>query len=197
MEKLANVSAEAVKKATGRSWDEWVELLDREGTRALSHKELAKMLEGYSLNGWWSQMIAVGYEQAHGKRVKGQTAKGFQAGVRKTFPLNVQQAWELITSPKGVECWLGVRGGLDFKKGEPYRTVEDVTGNIRVVRKQSHLRLTWQPPEWENHSSLQIRIIPGGKKSAISFHHEGLPGEKERERMRKYWKGILEQLLKK
>ena len=36
-------STAAVAAATGRSWEDWVELLDREGARELKHTAIARL----------------------------------------------------------------------------------------------------------------------------------------------------------
>jgi hypothetical protein len=42
----------------------------------------------------------------------GQTqATGFQIGVRKTFSISVRDAWNLLTSKKGIPTWLGEVAG--------------------------------------------------------------------------------------
>ena len=38
------ISEAAVRKATGKSWDEWFDLLDSEGADALPHKQIARLL---------------------------------------------------------------------------------------------------------------------------------------------------------
>ena len=70
MGKHAGVSDEAVAKATGRDWNGWLAALDRAGASTLAHKEIAALLNGKLgvASGWWSRMIAVGYEQARGLR---------------------------------------------------------------------------------------------------------------------------------
>jgi hypothetical protein len=58
------VSGETVKKATGRDWDEWGRALDGENAHTLTHGEIARLLhETFNVGDWWSQMVAVGYEQ--------------------------------------------------------------------------------------------------------------------------------------
>lgn len=44
IEKWNKVSNTAVQKATGKSWDNWIKIIDKEGGDSLSHKEIAKML---------------------------------------------------------------------------------------------------------------------------------------------------------
>ena len=38
------ISVEAVKKATGKTWDEWFILLDRLGAGKMEHKLIARLL---------------------------------------------------------------------------------------------------------------------------------------------------------
>jgi len=76
-ESINNISSIAVKKATGKSWDDWVKAIDNLGGEKLSHKEIARILydKGYIKNGWWCQMVTVGYEYAKRRRIVGQTEK--------------------------------------------------------------------------------------------------------------------------
>lgn len=67
--RLAGVRTEAVLKATGRAWDEWLRVLDRAGARRMPHQEIAALLaRKFAVPGWWCQMVTVGYEQARGLR---------------------------------------------------------------------------------------------------------------------------------
>ena len=98
-QQYSGVSSEAVAKATGRDWDQWLEFLDGLGAADLSHKEIVALVAGPGEldNGWWQQSVTVGYEQARGLRVIGQTSTaGFQIGVQKTLPVPVEAAWRLV-----------------------------------------------------------------------------------------------------
>ena len=195
-----SVSDEAVQKATGKSWDEWFELLDEAGAEEMSHKEIAELLmeKGYieEGGGWWAQSVTVGYEYFKGRRVKGQTADaGFQLGVQKTLPVEAEGLWQVITSPNGLEIWLG--SGLHkmaFEAGETYRTAEGTTGEIRTAYPAERLRLTWQPADWENQSTLQLTLLDKGDKTALNFHHEKLSGPEQRKEMKSHWQQVLKQL---
>jgi len=39
--RLAGVGSEAVERATGKGWDEWLRVLDRAGAKTMTHKEIA------------------------------------------------------------------------------------------------------------------------------------------------------------
>jgi len=116
---------------------------------------------------------------------------GYEFGLRKTFPINLQDAWQFITSSKGIRLWLGEAVGFQLEKGASYRTSDGACGIVRVVNPEVNIRLTWQPAGWGKPSTIQIRTISAGEKTIISFHHENLPGADEREQMRVRWEGVM------
>ena len=194
---LNRVSAEAVQKATGRTWDEWLALLDAEKAETMSHRQIVNFLAGNNLvtDSWWQQQVTVGYEIARGRRGTGQTADaGFQIGVQKTIDLPLNRAWELLTSAEGIRTWLGNAPRLNLRPRTRYRTPDGTAGEIRTVDEGRKLRLTWLPRGWKRATTLQITLVPNGDKTSIRFHHEKLDGERERERMYSHWRDVLERL---
>jgi uncharacterized protein YndB with AHSA1/START domain len=119
---------------------------------------------------------------------------GWQVGARRTFEIKLQQAWDMLTSPEGVKIWLGDSPGIEFKKGARYKTLQGTSGVMRVVNPGNHLRLTWQSSGWSNASTLQVRLIPNGEKTVISFHQEKLLDASQRQSMRQHWLGVLDQI---
>ena len=127
--------------------------------------------------------------------VVGQTkAVGFEIGVRKTFAISVDQAWALLTSPAVVDRWLGAGAAVAWAKGTRYTTADGTTGEIRVAKPLSHLRLTWQPPGWAKPSTVQVRVIASGEQTVISFHQEHLAGPTQRALMQQRWQAVLDYL---
>ena len=127
--------------------------------------------------------------------ILGQTGSaGYEIGVRRTFSISTQRAWELITSSAGLRLWLGDVAELRLEEGLPYETREGASGTIRVVQPGGHLRLTWQPPDWKDPSTIQVRVIPKGEDTTISFHQERLAGGREREEMYHRWQAALDGL---
>lgn len=126
----------------------------------------------------------------------GQTAAaGFQVGVRRTFPIPVQEAWRLITSPEGLSIWLGEVGSVDVEVGQMFQTEEGITGEFRVVNELENIRLSWTTEHGTTPSTLQIRTIPvGDHKTTISFHQEKLSGPEVREEMKRRWEDVLGRL---
>jgi uncharacterized protein YndB with AHSA1/START domain len=125
----------------------------------------------------------------------GQTKNvGFQIGIRRTFPISVEKAWDLLFTDNGLKIWLGelISGGFSIHQG--YQTKEGTIGHIKVLKPLSHIRLTWQKHDWQNISTLQIRIIATKSGTTISFHQEKLLDANQREEMKKHWENILMKL---
>ncbi len=197
-QKFSGVSGEAVERATGRDWDEWLAFLDGLGARSMNHKEIVALIAGPGelSNGWWQQSVAVGYEQARGLRVIGQTSgAGFQIGVQKTLPVSVDKAWSLLVEGQGRDAWLGKTGPMKFRKGETYTAPDGRWGEVRSAVAGQRIRVTWCSPELEQPSTLQVYLLPSGENTSVRFHQERLSNMDERERMRTHWRETLERLL--
>jgi uncharacterized protein YndB with AHSA1/START domain len=199
-DRINNVSSDAVKKATGLGWDDWIRFIDGHGGGELDHRGIVALLGrvGGIHSGWWQQMVTVGYEHATGRRIVGETGDaGFQLGVQKVIPLGRGALWELLTSPVGIEAWLGSVAELAFEPGTPYETSHGLVGEIRTVRPGERLRLTWQPADRQAATTLQLTLsCPRNTdhRTTLRFHHEKLAGPAEREDMRAHWKGVLDTL---
>lgn len=71
------VDDESVQAATGRSWDQWCDLIDAWPGRSDGHAAIAKFLqESYEIDAWWAQTVTVGYERITGLRQPYQQADG-------------------------------------------------------------------------------------------------------------------------
>ncbi|MBB6672181.1 SRPBCC family protein [Cohnella nanjingensis] len=133
--------------------------------------------------------------------MRGQTASaGFQIGVRRTYPISPERAWAFLLSPEGLKLWLGELSQLELQAGHRYTTEEGTTGELRVVNPVRQLRMTWQPKGWEQHSTLQIRLIPSSsdpEKTTISFHQEKLRDAHAREAMKRRWEEVAAGIMEK
>jgi uncharacterized protein YndB with AHSA1/START domain len=192
---LDRISSDSVREATGRGWDGWLEALDAAGARDWDHKEIVAHLgrEHPALSSWWRQSITVGYEQARGKRVAGETADaGFQVGVQRSVTLTATEAWELLTSRP--ELWLGEGASVSFAEGERYDSPA-ASGEIRAVKPGDRLRMTWQPEGWPAPATLQLTLAESASgKTAIRADLEKLPDADAREAMRTRWREALERI---
>ena len=117
---------------------------------------------------------------------------GFQIGVRRTVPVSEQQVWDVLLSPDGLRAWLG--GVATVEKGERFSFPGGLSGEIRVYKPGSHLRLTWQRPEWDEPSYVQVRVLPARTGTTLSFHQDHLAGPSDREEMKAHWEQVIERL---
>ncbi|MGO0059165.1 SRPBCC family protein [Brevibacillus fluminis] len=126
------------------------------------------------------------------QKVTGQTKSvGFQIGVRRTFPIPADRAWELVTTGEVADMWLGTSGKIMLEPGATFGTDAGVNGQLRIVKPQQQLRLSWQKAQWDKPSTLQIRFLAAkGEKTTISFHQEHLANAAVREEMRMHWEQV-------
>lgn len=194
----AKIGDDAVAAATGREWSEWIELLDDWGAAEKGHAATARHLAAeHGLSGWWSQMVTVHYERTQGLREVGETASGhYQVGVQRTVHLAPDEAWERLTGADGLAAWLGDGAPSSLEEGTDYTLADGTTGEVRVVRDGSHVRLTWQPEGWRAPSTLQVRVNEAASgRATLSFHHEQLPDAEHREALREHWRDALDRLV--
>ncbi len=118
---------------------------------------------------------------------------GFQFGIRKTFPVSSEKAWDYLFSENGLVIWLGkLKNEIEIKK--EYETENGITGLVRVFKANSHIRLNWKLKNWENMSTVQIRVIENTGKATIAIHQEKLLNIEQRAEMKEYWNEIMKEI---
>ena len=172
--KLAGVGSQAVLKATGRAWDEWLKVLDRAGAKAMAHKDIAMLLSRkFSVPDWWCQMVTVGYEQARGLRVVNQTAQGFRANASKTVDVGVDELYAAWSDGRQRARWL------------PAAPMQ-----VRRATEHKSMRITWDGAE-----DLDVGFFPKGEgKSVVQLQHGKLPNAAAVARRKKFWTEALARL---
>jgi uncharacterized protein YndB with AHSA1/START domain len=165
---------ETIRAKTGKTWAEWLAVMDGAGMITRTHPEMTSWLhaEHPGVSGWWLQGVAVGYERARGLRVKGQTPEGFSVSTTKTIAVPVETlyaAWSADRRPH----WL--RGDeLEVTTANPPKA-------IRARWGKSHLAVSFSSK--------------GKAKAAVTVEHLKLPTAKEAERMKAFWKVQLDRLV--
>jgi hypothetical protein len=175
MMKLAGVGSEAVMKATGKAWEDWLKVLDKAGAVNLPHKDIAGMLgDKFGVPGWWQQMVAVGYEQARGLRAVHQKAEGFSASASKTFQSNLEKIYKAWNDPQLREVWL---------PGAPLQVRRSTDGKS--------MRITWTL----GNSNVDVGFYSKGPdKTVVQIEHSKLSGEEAVQAQKAYWSSGLERL---
>lgn len=197
--KLAGVTDTAVEAATGEGWDGWLASLDYRDATGVNHKKIVAILDNAGVeNQWWQQQIAVGYEQARGMREVGETAgAGFEIGVQRTLPIAQDRLWELLLSADGRRLWLGDISAGALEAGATYETADGIHGELRTIKPEERLRLTWHPDDWDTDSTLQVSLAcprNSVEKTVLRFHQERLADSGTREAMREHWRAVLDRL---
>jgi hypothetical protein len=81
---------DAIRKQTGRGWDEWCALVERFPGHKHGHpKIVTHLMSEYDLDGWWAQGVTVSYERIRGLRLPNQNLDGtFTANRSKTITVD-------------------------------------------------------------------------------------------------------------
>jgi hypothetical protein len=66
---FAKISEEKIKERTGKSWKQWVSILDRLDVETNGHRFVVMTIyREYKLSSWWSQGVVIRYEWERGLR---------------------------------------------------------------------------------------------------------------------------------
>jgi uncharacterized protein YndB with AHSA1/START domain len=163
---IAGMSDDAVVKATGRTWIEWVRTLDAARATEKAHLEIARYVASLGTPSWWAQMVTVGYERIRGLRATGQRRDGaYEASKSRTFPVPVEQLFDAFADAKLRRKWLGV----------------SIT--VRSATRPKRMRITW-----EDGTQVQVGFFAKGEqKSSVAIQHEKLADKQTAEAMKKAW----------
>src|SRR5205807_1163891 len=121
------MSDEAVEAKTGKTWSRWFKHLDAAGAKKMTHQEIvAHLRDKHDVRPWWTQMVAVTYEQARGLRDVHEKPGGFEISVSRTVAAPLSKTYKAWTDEKTRKKWLP----------------SDVT--IRTATTNKSLRLDWE-----------------------------------------------------
>jgi len=173
--RLAGVGSDAVARATGKAWDQWLGILDKAGAAAMPHKAIAKLLsEKYAVPPWWSQMITVGYEQARGLREAYQKSDGYSASVSRTMSAGVERLYGAWADPALRSLWLGAA---------PVVVTRSTDGKS--------MRLAWKT----GGSRVEVNFTPqGALRSKVAVQHGKLEDREAVAEKKGFWAGALGRL---
>ncbi len=174
-EKFGGIGNEAVEAKTGKNWQQWFGILDKQKAGGLSHKQIAELVhEKYKMTAWWSQMITVGYEQARGLRVKNQNSLGeFRVDVSKVVETSLEKLYKAVAEEAERKDWL--KSKLE----------------VRLANKNKNLRANFKG---KSANLLFAFSKKGETKCQIVVTESKLADKQEVEKQRVYWKSALTKL---
>ena len=165
----------ALVNATGKTWRQWLAVLNEIKARDLSHKEIAARLrQDHHVSGWWAQMLTVRYEQEIGRREPGQTCDGdYKVGVSATFEGDMDA---LLT--RWIQCF------------DPQTEFDGVARtdapSVSKTEKWRYWRIAL-----EDGSKVTALFSQTNGKARAQIDHEKLADQEAVESWRAYWKREL------
>ena len=140
----------------------------------MTHQEIAAHLsEKHDVRPWWTQMIAVTYEQARGLRDKHEKPAGYEISVSRTIEAPISKAFKAWTDEKLRRKWLP----------------SNLT--IRKATANKSLRITWE----NGRTSLAVAFAAkGNDKTQVVAQHSKLPDAKAAAKMKTFWAKALDGL---
>jgi hypothetical protein len=164
-----------VKEVTGRTWEEWLSILDRSGARDTKYRETVNFLiDEHAVEGWWAQAITTAYERSRGMRVKHQQADGFTVYASKTIAVPVNVVYDAFVNPRRRRKWL-----------------TDATMRLRTSQPGHTARFDWSDGSTRVSVSFEEK---GPSKSTVAVAHERLPDADEAETTKASWRQRLADL---
>ena len=164
-----SMSDEAIRRRTGRGWEEWFDLLDEWGAAERTHAEIARWVaDEHGTDGWSAQAVTVTYERARSLRAVGERPEGFAITASKTVAVPVDRLYETFVDESLRERWL--------PEGELRE---------RTASKPKAARFDWGDGETRVNVGFTAK---GEAKSAVALEHERLADAAEAERMKTFWR---------
>jgi uncharacterized protein YndB with AHSA1/START domain len=170
---VAGMSDAATAKATGRTWAEWVRVLDDARAMEKPHREIAGVVSSLGTPSWWTQMVAVGYERIRGLRARGQQRSGFyDAGKSRTFNVPLDALYAAFENARTRQRWLKTK----------------VT--VRSASPLKRMRLAW-----DGDAVVEVVFTPkGDAKSVVTFTQRKFPTKAAADAAKTAWADHLDRL---
>jgi hypothetical protein len=162
-------SDDAIRRRTGRGWEQWFDLLDASGAVDWPHKEIARWLrEEQRVDGWGAQSVAVSFERARRLRAVGERPDGFSITAQRTVAVPVDRLYDAFVDESLRESWL-----------------PDGRLRERTATKPKSARFDWD----DGGTRVIVGFTAQGEaKSTVALAHERLPDAEEADRMKTFWR---------
>lgn len=178
IKEAAGVSTDAVARRTGKSWDDWFEVLDSAGAATLDQRGVIAILaQKHGIGPWWQQMIAVGYESLRAKSDKPPAVDGFHINSSCTLDAPL---------PRVFRLWNDA--------GERARWLADDRFVVRGATADKVIRARWG----KGTSHVAVSFAEKSGRTEVSVEHHQIESRSAAEQMKAYWAkklGLLDQVL--
>jgi hypothetical protein len=178
IKEAAGVSTDAVARRTGKSWDDWFEVLDTAGAATLDQRGIIAILaQKHGIGPWWQQMIAVGYESLRGASERPPAVDGFHINSSCTLDAPL---------PRVFRLWNDA--------GERARWLADDRFVVRGATADKLIRARWG----KGTSHVAVSFAEKSGRTEVSVEHHQIESRGAAEQMKAYWAkklGLLDQAL--
>jgi hypothetical protein len=165
---------EVVRANTGRSWEQWREVIDAWPGHRDGHTAVAAWLrDEHAVDGWWAQAITGGWERITGRRLPYQLADGtFTANRSATITTDHDALRAMLLDEAGrAELFPGLDPELRSRPGSK---------NVRIGLDQGVAEISLSPK--------------GDGRVTVTISHAKLGSPADVERWKGFWSGWLEAL---
>jgi hypothetical protein len=167
---------DGVRRATGRTRDDWFAALDAWGAPGRPYREIADWLTGeHELSRWWAQKLTVEYEQERGLRRPGVRPDGtFEVSASKTVGVSVERLYDAFVDSRQRRKWLP-NERMSLRTSQPGRSASF---------------------DWDDGSTrVNVGFTDGGaSKSTVAVTHGRLIDARRAESTKAMWRERLIEL---
>lgn len=182
------VTAESVRKHTGKTWDDWFAALDQQGGPAKGRRVLGDYLvKEAKVDAWWTTTILVAYEAARNILEKDGQPKGYNICVTKTIAAPPDKVFASFAAGG----WLGKGGQADVREAGQFKDDGGRSGLFKKVTPGKLLRFTFQGKEHAAGELVEIKLTASSGKCGVVLTHDRLPTREAADGMRAAWGEIL------
>jgi uncharacterized protein YndB with AHSA1/START domain len=102
-----------------------------------------------------------------------EVADGYELRFERFYKRPIDEMWELISTPDGVEAWLGV-ADIDLRVGGQFRLLEvggqGIAGVILALEAPQVLEYTWDSAQWTG-GNVRYELSEADDLTRLVFTH--------------------------
>ena len=168
------ITPESCRKETGKTLQEWFELVDAKCGPNPGRKAVGDFLfKEMKVDAWWATTLAVEYEAARGVVEKDGRPRGYNICATKSIAAAPEKVFARIQDTS----WAGQGTQVDFVKTNPGKMA----------------RFTLAGAGHPTGELVEVKLTPAGGKCSIVVSHERIQDRGRADGLREAWGEILNQ----
>jgi len=188
-------SEAAVRRETGKGWQEWFALLDAFGGPAKGRRELGNHLQAdLKVDPWWSSTLIIEYENARGVVEKDGRPKGYTICATKGIKASAERCFAAFAGGPALDRWLGAGNQVELRDGGVLANRDGNRLEIRKVTPGKVFRGIWQDPTAAPGTPVEVKFQEAGGKCTVMITHDRLQTRAEADGLRAAWGEALAKL---